>query len=158
MHNPWRFIRYFRYPIVAVVVSGIIFFQYPESWQVAGLLILFNAGTIAYQIFLSRRNINRRFRNSRLWQDSVAVTIDGKSIGFSGQAFDVASEWSEFSDIFESKRVFMLSKAGNKILFIPKSGMSVSQLVELSNPYFHICAGQSEIDGPRDVVHARLIT
>jgi hypothetical protein len=61
----------------------------------------------------------------------VSVTIDGKSVRLSGRGFDVAREWAEFSDIFESKRVFMFGRAGDKILFLPKSGMNESQIVEL---------------------------
>jgi len=130
-HNPWPFIRYFRYSIVAVTVSGIILFQYPESWYVVGWLILFDAGTVAYQLLLSRRSTNQRFKKSRLWQDAVSVTIDEKSIRLTRVGFDKAIEWSEFSDIYESKGIFMFGRTGKKILFLPKSGMNESQIVEL---------------------------
>jgi hypothetical protein len=129
--NPWRFIRYFRYPIVAVAVSIIVLVQYPESWQIVGWLVFFDAGTIAYQLFLSRRNTNRRFKNSRLWQDLVTVTIDDRSIRLSGRGFDAERHWTDYSDFFESKRIFMFGRAGSKILFLPKSGMNESQIVEL---------------------------
>jgi hypothetical protein len=130
-HNPWRFIRYFRYPIVAVAVSFIVLIQHPDSWQIVGWLIFFDAGAIAYQLFLSKRNTNRRFKNSRLWQGLVTVTIDGRSIRLSGQGFDVERHWADYSEFFESKRVFMFGRAGSKILFLPKSGMNEPQIVEL---------------------------
>jgi hypothetical protein len=129
--NSWRFIRYFRYSIVAVAVSAVVLFQYPNSWQVVGWLVFFDLGAIAYQLFLFQRNTIRRFKNSRLWQGTVSVTIDEKSIQSTGQAFDNVREWSEFSDIFESKRIFMFGTTGKKVLFLPKSGMNESQIAEL---------------------------
>jgi hypothetical protein len=129
--NPGRLARYFRYPIVAIVVSGVVLVQYPGSWQLVGWLVLFDVGTIAYQLLISQRNANRRFKNSRLLKDSVSVTIDGRSIRFSGPELEREKQWSEFSDIFESKRLFMFIAVSNKILFIPKSGLSDPQIAEL---------------------------
>ena len=147
-HNPWRFIRYLRYPIVAVVVSGIVLVQYPESWQVVGWLVLFDVGTIAYQFFISRRITIRRFKKSRLWQDIVSVTIDGQSLRLSGRGFEVTREWSEYSDVFESGRVFMFGRGGNKILFLPKSGMNESEIVELRTLVSTYAKGKVKLVSP----------
>jgi hypothetical protein len=130
-NNPWRLVRYFRYPIVAVIVSGIILIKYPESPQVVGWLALFDAGTIAYELFLFRQVANRRFKDSRWWRDMVSATVDAKAVLLFGRNFDFAREWPEFSEIYETRRVFAFGMVGQKILFLPKSGMDESQTVEL---------------------------
>jgi hypothetical protein len=147
--NVWRFVRHFRYSIVAVAVSAIVLIQYPESWQVVGSIVLFDVGAIAYQLFLFQRNTIHRFKNSRLWKDTVSVTIDGKSIRLTGQAFDNAREWSEFSNIFESKRVFMFGTSGKKVLFLPKSGMNESQITELRTLISTYAKGKVRLARPK---------
>jgi hypothetical protein len=148
-HNPLPFIRYFRYSIVAVVVSGTILIQYPESWKVVGWLIFLDAGTIAYQLFLSRRSTNLRFKNSRLWQDTVSVIIEGNSIRMTGPSFDKTVEWSEFSEIFESKSIFIFGTGRKKILFLPKSGMSESQIEELRTLISTYAKGKVHLARPK---------
>jgi hypothetical protein len=129
--NPWLFVRYFRYPIVAIAVSAVIIVQYPQSWQVVGGLLLFDAGTIAYEMLLSHRNVRKRFKNWRFWQDFASATIDGHSLRLKGQTAEQEIAWSRFSDIFESKRLFLLTVARKGILFLPKSGMNDSEIFEL---------------------------
>lgn len=129
--NPWRFIWYFRYPIVAIIISFIVIIQYPESWEVVVWLVLFDAATIAYQLLLSKRNADRRFKHSRLWQDLVSVTIDDRAIQFSAGGPAVDRNWADFSDIVEYKRIFMFEKTDSRILFLPKSGMNESQVAEI---------------------------
>lgn len=130
-HNPWRFARYFRYPIVAIIVSCIVIAEYPESWQVAGGLALFDIATITYQIFIFQHNANQRFRNSRLMQDTISIAIDGKSIRLLGQTVEREKQWDEFSAVLESNRLFLFVDRGNKVLYVPKSGLAGAQLPEL---------------------------
>ena len=129
--SPWRLARQFRRPIVAVAVSSIILFQYPGSWQIVGWLILLDVGTIAFDMFFYRRNWNQYFKKTPLWNDIVSVTIDGQSIRLEGQSFKVNKDWGEFSNVYESARLFVFRRADNKLLFLPKSGMSESQIGEL---------------------------
>jgi YcxB-like protein len=131
---------------VAVVVSAIVLVQYPESWQIVGWLVVFDSATIAYQLILFQRNTVRRFKHSRLWQDTASVFIDGKAIRMTGQTFDKAREWSDFSDIFEFKRVFMFVTAGRRVLFLPKSGMDESQIVELRTLISTYANGKIRLD------------
>jgi hypothetical protein len=146
--NLWRFVRYFRTSIVAVIVSAIVLFQYPESWQVVGWLIFFDLGTIAYQLFLFRRNTILSFKSSRLWKGIVSITIDGKSIRSAGESFDSVREWTEFSDVVESKRFFMFGTASKKFLYLPKSGMNESQTAELRTLIATYAKGNVKIARP----------
>ena len=129
--SPWRLARQFRRPIVAVIVSVIILFQYPESWQTVGWLILFDAGTIAFDMFFYRRNWDRYFKKTPVWNDVVSATIDGQSIRLQGQSFEVIRAWREFSNIYESNRLFVFGRADKKLSFLPKTGMSELQIAEL---------------------------
>jgi hypothetical protein len=130
-HSPWRLARQFRRPIVAIAVSTVILFQYPESWQIIGWLILFNAGTITFDMFFYRRNWNRYFKKTPLWNDIVSATFDGQSVRLVGQSFKVNKDWGEFPNIYESTRLFIFGRGDNKLLFLPKSGMSEAQIGEL---------------------------
>lgn len=147
--NPWRFIRYFRYPIVAIAVSAMIILQYPQSWQIVGGLILFDAGTIAYEILLSHRNVRKRFKNWRFWQDAASATIDGHSLRLKGQTSEQEIAWAQFSDIFESKRLFLLTTARKRILFLPKSGMNEPEIIELRMLIATYARGKVKLLGSR---------
>lgn len=147
--NPWLFIRYFRYPIVAIAVSCVIIIQYPQSWQIVGGLLLFDAGIIAYELLLSRRNERKRFKNWRFWKDAVSATIDGQSLLIKGQTAEQKIAWSQFSDIFESKRLFLLTTVRKRILFLPKSGMSDSEIFELKTLIATYAKGRVKLQGFR---------
>jgi hypothetical protein len=147
--NPWLLIRYFRYPIVAIAVSAVIIVQYPQSWQVVGGLLLFDAGTIAYEMLLSHRNMRKRFKNWRSWQDFASATIDGHSLRLKGQTSEQEIAWSRFSDIFESKRLFLLTAGRKRILFLPKSGMSDSEIFELRTLIATCARGKVKLLGSR---------
>ena len=130
-HSPSRLARQFRYPIVAVAVSAIILFQYPESWQIVGWIILFDAGTIAFDLFFYRRNWRQYFKKTPLWNDVLSAIVDEQSIRLQGQSIKVSRDWGEFSNIYESSRLFVLGRPENKFSFLPKTGMSDSQIAEL---------------------------
>jgi hypothetical protein len=129
--SPWRLARQFRRPIMAIAVSVIILFQFPDSWQIVGWLIVFNAGTITFDLFFYRRNWNRYFKKTAVWNDVVSATLDGQSIKLQGQSFEVTRGWREFSNIYESNRLFVFWRADNKLSFLPKTGMSELQIAEL---------------------------
>jgi hypothetical protein len=131
MQRPWRLARQFRRPIVAVAVSIVILFQYPASWQTVGWLILLDVGTIAFDLFFYRRNWNQYFKKTPLWNDALSATVDGQSIRLEGQTFKVDKDWGEFTNVYESARLFVFGRADNKLLFLPKSGISESQIREL---------------------------
>jgi hypothetical protein len=130
-YSPWRLARQFRRPIVAVAVSIIILFQYPESWRIVGWLILLDVGAIAFDMFFYRRTWNQYFKKTPLWNDIVSATVDGQSIRLEAQSFKIAKDWGEFANIYESTRLFVFGRSDNKLLFLPKSGISESQIVEL---------------------------
>jgi hypothetical protein len=129
--KPWRLARQFRRPIVAMIVSAIVLIQYPESWQLIGWIILLNAGAIAFDMFFYRRNWNQYFKKTPLWNDVLSVIADGQMIRFQGTSVDVARNWREFSNIHESSRLFVFARTDNKFSFLPKTGMSESQIAEL---------------------------
>jgi hypothetical protein len=131
MQHPWRLARQFRRPLVAGAVSIVILFQYPASWQIVGWLILLDVGAIAFDLFFYRRNWNKYFKKTPLWNDILSATVDGQSIRLEGQSFKVNKNWEEFSSIYESARLFVSGRVDNKLLFLPKSGMSESQIAEL---------------------------
>jgi hypothetical protein len=147
-HSPWRLARQFRRPIVAIAVSTMILFQYPESWQIIGWLILFNTGTIAFDMFFYRRNWNRYFKKTPLWNDLVSATVDGQSIRLEGQTFEVNKDWAEFTNVYESARLFVFGRADNKLLFLPKSGMSESQIRELRAIISTSAKGKVKLESP----------
>jgi len=130
-HKPGPLIRYFRSSIVAVVVSGIVVVQYPESWQTVGGLVLFDAALVAYQILVSKRNANQRFKNSQTMQNVSLIAIDGNSIRLSGQNVRREMQWEEFPAILESRRVFLFVGRRNRVLYIPKSGLAELQVIEV---------------------------
>jgi hypothetical protein len=82
-------------------------------------------------MFFYRRNWNRYFKKTPLWNDIVSATVDGQSIRLVGQSFKVNKDWGEFPNIYESTRLFIFGRGDNKLLFLPKSGMSESQIGEL---------------------------
>jgi hypothetical protein len=150
MQRPWRLARQFRRPIVAVAVSIGILFQYPASWQTVGWLILLDVGTIAFDLFFYRRNWNQYFKKTPLWNDTLSATVDGQSIRLEGQSFKLNKNWEEFSNICESARLFVFGRADNKLLFLPKSGMSESQIAELRAIISASAKGTVKLASPRN--------
>ncbi len=80
---------------------------------------------------MTRWRWHRQFKRTPLWHDTVAASIDQQGISLRGQSFEARHSWGEFCEIYEAPAVFVLGKASNSIVFLPKRDMSASQVHEL---------------------------
>jgi len=130
-HHPWRVFVQFRFPVVVVFVSAIVFFEYPNQWKRLGLVTLPATALLVFALFIYRRNWHRRFTKSPFGQDIVSATFNEQSVGFRLSGREVLKLWEEVRDTYESRRVFIFEWAKSGFVFLPKSGMTQSQIDEL---------------------------
>ncbi len=130
-HHPWKTFLHLRYPIVVVVASALVLFQYPNKWQRVGPLALLGSGILAFALLVHRRNWRQKFKDSPFGQDIVSASFNDQSVGFRLKGRDVVKGWEEILDIYESRLVFVFGWGKNGMVLLPKSGMSQSQIDEL---------------------------
>jgi hypothetical protein len=108
-----------------------MFVQHPDKWFNFLLLLSMLAVLVAISLLIQRWRWHRQFAKTPMFHDSVTANIDNQSLRLKGQTFESSQYWGQFSDVYESSRVFVFGTADNRFVFLPKSGMNPSQIAEM---------------------------
>ena len=128
--HPLRLAASFRYVIsvfLIVVIAGIA----NQKWH--ALLVVFVDALllVVLGLLLQRWRWHRSFKKTPLFREEVSATIDRQSVKLRGRSFEATHDWGEFAEVYESTRVFLLERANDTFLFLPKTHMIQSQADEL---------------------------
>lgn len=101
------------------------------KWHALLVMSLVFLGLVVFGLLMQRWRWHRSFKKTPLFRDDVSAAIDGQSVKLRGRTFEASHDWREFAEVYESTRVFLLERANDTFLFLPKARMSQSQVDEL---------------------------
>jgi YcxB-like protein len=131
LRHRFHFIYAYSLPLFMVAVAMIVVLEYPESWPKVGQLIVIGTGMIAWVLFVYWRNWIRRFGNGRFGHQIVTAEVNADGVRTRIQTRQATYTWEAFSDIYESRRVFVFLRRDATFVFFPKSEMNSGQQEEL---------------------------
>jgi hypothetical protein len=148
LRHRFRFIYAFRLPLCMVAIGAIVIIEYPGSWQSLARLIVIGTGMLAFVLYGYWRNWIRRFSVEGFSHQIVTAEVDPAGLKTRVQTREAFYPWTAFSDIAESRRVFVFSRPDATFILLPKSEMALAQLEELRNLIASNAKGRVKLKPP----------
>lgn len=129
--RPWRFVLGYRFPIGLAAVALLIIAKNPERWVDVGCILAVGLTLIGYIFLAHRWSWHRQFQQQGLGERLISLTIDAQSVRLREKTNELASRWDEISFIHEAHLIFMFGTVKGKLIYLPKTAMSQTQIHEL---------------------------
>ena len=129
--RPWEIVVQFKYAIGWVCIIAAALIMKPQEWRNELLGLILAVLLAMPETIRTCQRWHRHFKKAFSTNTDNVATIDERGVTLATQGQQKTHSWAEFSRIYESRRVVVLEKDADHLLFLPKSAMSGAHLDEL---------------------------